>query len=57
MVLVLSDIQNLYNLYATNLDFGLIRCVNPKSLKGRIYELTERGNKALEKVREMEKGE
>jgi len=38
-------------------DQGLIRCVNPKSLKGRIYELTERGKKALEKIGEMEKQE
>jgi len=34
---------------------GLIKCVNPKEVKGRIYILTEEGKKVLKKVGEMEK--
>lgn len=35
-------------------DKGLIKCVNPESLKGRIYMLTEKGKETLEKIRDME---
>ena len=34
---------------------GLIRCVNPNDRKGRIYELTDKGKKALAKIKEIEK--
>ena len=35
-------------------DRGLIECINPESLKGRIYTLTEKGKETLEKIKEME---
>lgn len=34
---------------------GLIECVNPEDLKGRIYRMTHRGKQVLKKIAEMEK--
>lgn len=33
---------------------GLVICINPEDRKGRIYQLTEKGNKVLEELKGME---
>jgi predicted transcriptional regulator len=36
-------------------DKGLIECINPNDLKGRIYRITQKGINVLKKISEMEK--
>lgn len=35
-------------------DRGLVTCINPEDRKGRIYKLTDKGNKVLEELKYME---
>lgn len=36
---------------------GIIRCINPKDRKGRIYSLTTKGNEVAKKIEKMEQKE
>ena len=35
---------------------GLVECLNPRKSKGRIYRLTERGERVLRMIKRMEGG-
>jgi len=35
---------------------GLVECLNPRESKGRIYRLTERGERVLRMIKRMEGG-